>query len=45
MSKRNKENIVIIVLVVLLGIYFYFGIGYLDRYVLQEPDRIEKVVE
>jgi len=37
MSKRTKENIWIIILLLLLGVYFYFNVNYYDRYLIEKP--------
>lgn len=42
MSKRIKENIWILILVILLGTYFYFGVNYLDKFVIKHPQNIEQ---
>ncbi len=39
MSKWAKENIFIIILLVIIGVFFYYNVDYYDRFVLKKPEQ------
>jgi len=41
MTKRLKENLFFILLMILLSIYFYFNVNYLDRYVIDNAAAVK----
>jgi len=41
MSKRTKVNIIIVLLITLIGIYFYFNVNYYDRYLIKDAKQVE----
>ncbi|MBN2011968.1 hypothetical protein JW960_21750 [candidate division KSB1 bacterium] len=38
MKKRIRENIFVLFLVILLGIFFFYNVNYFDRYVLTDKN-------
>ncbi|MEE4312650.1 MAG: hypothetical protein V2J62_12375 [candidate division KSB1 bacterium] len=41
MSKRTRVNGIIILLITLIGIYFYFNVNYYDRYLIKNAKQVE----